>query len=406
MGLLAAATTAWAYGGDVTTFKATYNLNAGSKILKANCSICHLPNNVRKENVYGAPMVAPMRALGKRKVTPEILRALDNLDSDGDGATNIEEITADTLPWDATSVPSKPLKVAKLADAPTLDDIGAALAVAEPGVRKAGGIAVAEVRLASGGASLALSVNVTDKAFTATTADWTGVSVEVGAAAVEGQEFRRLIIAPKTAAIGDVRLLVGALVQETPAVLWKATARDGGYDLVALVPMAALGIDPAGAARPLDVAVTTQDGRYTQLFDRPKGYFDHADWVVTSVTGPAHQVVEDGGDRWSTNRAMKAGDWLQVDMRKPYKLAKVVVDTSASPNDAAQGLQVLTSLDGKAFVEAALLTADECRQAKGLLAVTLPNVEARYLKIVQLGATATSWWSIYSLRVDIVPPAR
>jgi hypothetical protein len=403
IGLFLATVAARAYGGDVGVFRDTYNLSTGSRILKANCSICHMPGHIELENPYGAAMVSGYRAAGKNKATPEILHALDALDSDGDGATNLEEIKADSLPWDATSVPSKPLKVATLDTTPTLDGMVAALLKAEPIIRQAGGVPVAEVRLATAGTNLALSVQVTDKAITPATKDWTGTAIELGVFPDDAKAFRRLVISPRTADTGTVQLIKVFATVATPAITWKVTARDGGYYLAALIPMATLGIDPAAKTFPVDVAVTTVDGQYTSLFDRAKGFFDHAGWVVTSVTGNAHQVVEGSGDRWSTNRTMKAGDWLLLDMQQAYTVVKVTMDSSISPNDAAQGLQVLTSMDGKTFTEIGKLSAEQCKAAKGLFTFTVTKTDARYIKFVQSGATGTSWWSVNKISVDIAP---
>lgn len=64
-----------------------------------SCSLCH--TSAPALNPYGT-------ALAPLPVTAAELIAIETVDSDGDGATNITEINAGTLPGDATSVPPPP----------------------------------------------------------------------------------------------------------------------------------------------------------------------------------------------------------------------------------------------------------------------------------------------------------
>ncbi|RYG40771.1 hypothetical protein EON79_22010, partial [bacterium] len=79
------------------TLKATYSPKG-----EVTCNECHA--GPPKRNVYGR---AVSEAMIDGKVTAAVLHSLDAKDSDGDGATNLEEIKAGTLPGDPASHPVK-----------------------------------------------------------------------------------------------------------------------------------------------------------------------------------------------------------------------------------------------------------------------------------------------------------
>jgi hypothetical protein len=87
MGLAANASAAMS---DLKAFKAKYPTAA--EISK--CAVCHEPD--KKLNVYGLD-------LQKNNKDFALIEALD---SDGDGVTNLDEITKNTYPGDKNSVPA------------------------------------------------------------------------------------------------------------------------------------------------------------------------------------------------------------------------------------------------------------------------------------------------------------
>jgi hypothetical protein len=89
-----------------STFYTTYNIKDGSTIAKAKCGLCHIPKTI-KLNPYGLDLKKALEAANSKVMTPNILKSVEALDSDNDGFTNIQEITADTLPGDAQSHPAK-----------------------------------------------------------------------------------------------------------------------------------------------------------------------------------------------------------------------------------------------------------------------------------------------------------
>lgn len=73
-------------------------------VAKATCALCHASKTKFKEfNPYGADLKKALDAQKTKKLTPEILKSLDALDSDKDGVKNGIELKADTLPGDPKS---------------------------------------------------------------------------------------------------------------------------------------------------------------------------------------------------------------------------------------------------------------------------------------------------------------
>lgn len=93
-------------------FLATYQ--SSGRLKAASCGICH--TNVPKHNAYGLAVNAALRTKGEETLTAALLQSIEKDDSDGDGATNGDEIRADTLPGDpksrpaSTPLPSKPVE--------------------------------------------------------------------------------------------------------------------------------------------------------------------------------------------------------------------------------------------------------------------------------------------------------
>lgn len=90
---------------DTVLFKQTYAPKVGTDLAKAlPCLVCHskMPATKTDLNPYGADMA---KAAAGKAVDAKILLAIEKLDSDKDGATNIAEIKAGTHPGDPKSKP-------------------------------------------------------------------------------------------------------------------------------------------------------------------------------------------------------------------------------------------------------------------------------------------------------------
>jgi len=88
--------TAFAKGSFPGSFSTKYGSSIG-------CDYCH-PNNVTSQfNSYGQDLKSAYNSNGKN--LGAAFTSVEPLDSDGDGFTNLDEITAGTLPYDGNSVP-------------------------------------------------------------------------------------------------------------------------------------------------------------------------------------------------------------------------------------------------------------------------------------------------------------
>ncbi|MDO8615200.1 MAG: hypothetical protein Q7T33_05625 [Dehalococcoidia bacterium] len=98
-------------GSYRTAFVNKYNLT-GTKL--NSCDACHVSGDTGDWNTYGDAVKGHI-GLG---IDPA-LTAVENLDSDGDGATNIAEINAHTWPGDAADFPAGPSPSPTTAPSPT-----------------------------------------------------------------------------------------------------------------------------------------------------------------------------------------------------------------------------------------------------------------------------------------------
>lgn len=89
-----------------TAFMNAYHPKAGSALAKAGCVTCHVKMGSTALNPYG------MELKGKPK-TAASLKAIEKMDADKDGFSNMAEIKAGTLPGDPKSHPAKPGKPGK-----------------------------------------------------------------------------------------------------------------------------------------------------------------------------------------------------------------------------------------------------------------------------------------------------
>ena len=105
--VVAVATWAAAKAPDGVLFKSMYAPKDGTDLAKAMpCLVCHskMPPTKTELNAYGKDV---QKAAAGKTVDAKILQAVEKLDSDKDGASNIDEIKAGTLPGDPNSKPRK-----------------------------------------------------------------------------------------------------------------------------------------------------------------------------------------------------------------------------------------------------------------------------------------------------------
>lgn len=85
-------------------FNRTYPAPKDSDLAKAKCTVCHTKG--KELNAYGKDLQKAMQERKTKELTAEILKSIENLDSDKDGVPNGAELKAGTLPGDPKSKPA------------------------------------------------------------------------------------------------------------------------------------------------------------------------------------------------------------------------------------------------------------------------------------------------------------
>ena len=97
-GLLMVAAIVLAMGTYSKTFTTYYKIGKTSTLAKAGCGLCHVSAKAGKLNPYGVDLQKIMKAKKTMKLTPDILKKVEALDSDKDGMKNAVEIKKGRLP--------------------------------------------------------------------------------------------------------------------------------------------------------------------------------------------------------------------------------------------------------------------------------------------------------------------
>jgi hypothetical protein len=98
-GLFAAAVFAFSMVASMKSFDALYDIKPDSGLGKSKCLPCHATVKGGKVlNAYGKDLQSVMKAKGTKKLTEDILRGVEKIDSDKDGMNNVDEIKADRNP--------------------------------------------------------------------------------------------------------------------------------------------------------------------------------------------------------------------------------------------------------------------------------------------------------------------
>lgn len=96
--LMALAVFAFALSTYSKVFVTTYKVEKGSSLGKAMCTVCHTSPKGGKLNPYGNDLAKALKGASTKKMSIEIFKKVEQMDSDGDGAKNIDEIKGDRMP--------------------------------------------------------------------------------------------------------------------------------------------------------------------------------------------------------------------------------------------------------------------------------------------------------------------
>ncbi|MCB8931831.1 MAG: hypothetical protein H6534_00150 [Chthonomonadaceae bacterium] len=87
-----------AFGTFSKPFATQYKIDKSSALGKAGCGVCHATAKGGKLNPYGLDLQKAMKVAKTKKLTPEVLKKIESLDSDKDGVKNLDEIKKDRNP--------------------------------------------------------------------------------------------------------------------------------------------------------------------------------------------------------------------------------------------------------------------------------------------------------------------
>ena len=194
----------------------------------------------------------------------------------------------------------------------------------------------------------------------------------------------------------------------------KAIAADGDAPTIplpqpfAVRPSATLDLSPLLGGLNLPKQSETVNFQIKATITRPGLPSDH--WTLTDNLHDSPELAAaygglaldgDPNSRWTTNRSMQPGDQLTLDMGALQQVARIVLDSTKSPNDYPRGYTVAASVDGRTWQTVAQATAAEVATAQqnGVLTITFPATAARYLRITNRGAAAGLFWSVHELSV-------
>ncbi|GGZ50728.1 discoidin domain-containing protein [Streptomyces bluensis] len=109
---------------------------------------------------------------------------------------------------------------------------------------------------------------------------------------------------------------------------------------------------------------------------------------------PGNMLDGDSGSRYSSGTGQYDGLWIQVDMGQAQTFDKIVLDAGGSINDYARSADVYVSADGTDWTKVSSVT-----DGQRVHLVSFPTQTARYIKVVNTGNVARSWWSIAEFNV-------
>jgi mono/diheme cytochrome c family protein/glucose/arabinose dehydrogenase len=127
---------------------------------------------------------------------------------------------------------------------------------------------------------------------------------------------------------------------------------------------------------------------------------DRKKWKLTASHGQKdvkHSIDGDPSSRYTTGGSQTPGQWFQVQLPEPTKIAGLILDAATSRNDYPRGYEISLSVDGKDWGKP---VAQKKNNDKGQTktVIEFEPAEARYIRITQTGSHRL-YWSIHELDV-------
>ncbi len=130
--------------------------------------------------------------------------------------------------------------------------------------------------------------------------------------------------------------------------------------------------------------------------------FSRTQWTASASGGTSAAALIDGdvNNRWTSNAAQSAGQWVQLNLGARMTINNVILDTqknNTSEGDYPRGYTVQVSNNGSTWTQVAA--------GAGTFKATNINftpVSAQYVRVNQTG-TAAQWWSVGEMSVGLNP---
>jgi mono/diheme cytochrome c family protein len=108
----------------------------------------------------------------------------------------------------------------------------------------------------------------------------------------------------------------------------------------------------------------------------------------------------DTATRWDTGGKQEAGQWIQMDLGKPWTVSRITFDAQASAGDWPRGWELTVSDDGATWSKP-LVKGESRKEAVTMLDLKLPTpTVARHVRLTQTTTGATgNFWSINEVAV-------
>lgn len=128
------------------------------------------------------------------------------------------------------------------------------------------------------------------------------------------------------------------------------------------------------------------------------GALDASNFTVSASTASkdaAKAIDGDAKTRWDTGRAMKAGDWFQVDLGQVVEITSLTLDTRQSPENFPKEFKLSLSRDGISWARSNQPIPGQAANRVGFPS----NLRMRFIRIEVATANGEKPWSIHELTV-------
>lgn len=142
----------------------------------------------------------------------------------------------------------------------------------------------------------------------------------------------------------------------------------------------------------------------TLVFNSTDALINRSKWTITAShnnSNARNAIDGNTSTRWDTSASQSSGQWVIVNMQAPYKVNRVILDSSESPNDGPAAYDVFLKLNSSdAWEKVASGTNGSAVQI-----ISFPEKTASQIRVAQTGKKG-NYWSIhefYAACVEEVP---